>query len=155
MHLQCLFLSFLMRYLEEEINNLKKNNMSNNAKLIKRLINYLIDSLCILILFVLLLRALPFILKMVSFDFVLDVNIILFVVFVFYYIIFEGISGRSLGKYITRTKVVGLNGKRPRFIQILIRTFVRLIFIEVISYLRKRPIGWHDKISNTVVIETT
>ncbi|MBT3209774.1 MAG: hypothetical protein HN704_12690 [Bacteroidetes bacterium] len=119
----------------------------------KRFINFLIDTVSILILFFLSLKALLFILELSNYDFNLDINIILILLYVIYYMVFEGITGRSFGKYLTHTKVVSSNNNRPTFMQIFIRTLVRLIFIEVISFLSKNPNGWHDKLSNTKVIE--
>ena len=71
----------------------------------------------------------------------------------FYYIIFESIYSRTLGKYVTNTIVV--NNKtygKPRTGQIIARTIARIFPFEAFSYLAKRPSGWHDEISNTMVI---
>ena len=70
-----------------------------------------------------------------------------------YYIIFEGINGKTIGKYITKTKVVSINRKKASITRILIRSIIRIFLIEVFSFFSKRPIGWHDSISGTYVIE--
>lgn len=126
--------------------------MNKNPIWTKRLINFLVDTASIIVLFFLLLRILPFVLKNVPFDFSFDVNIVLAFVFIAYYLIFEGVSGRTIGKYLTRTKVVNANGEKPKFTQIFFRTLIRVLFIEVLSYIAKRPNGWHDKVSNTEVV---
>ena len=134
---------------------IKKYNrlvMNKKTTWIKRLINYIVDTASLLLLFFLLLRELPVMLKNIPFDFSFDINIVLAIVFVAYYLIFEGVNGKTIGKYLTRTKVVSINGKKPKFTQIIIRTLVRILFIEVLSYIAKRPNGWHDRVSNTEVI---
>lgn len=75
------------------------------------------------------------------------------IVLIIYYIFFEGFTGRSIGKYFTKTKVVTEQGKKPLFSQIAIRTLCRLIPFEAFSFLGERAIGWHDSISKTRVVE--
>lgn len=76
-----------------------------------------------------------------------------FVINPLYYLFFEGIWGRTLGKWITKTKVVGVNGQKARFSQILGRSFLRWIPFEAFSFLTSNnPVGWHDKFSKTIVV---
>ncbi|MFM7129006.1 MAG: RDD family protein, partial [bacterium] len=44
-----------------------------------------------------------------------------------YYILFEATTGRTPAKYITGTMVVTVDGKKPEFGQIIIRTLCRFI----------------------------
>ena len=70
-----------------------------------------------------------------------------------YYLFFEGIWGRTLGKWITKTKVVRMDGSKPKFVQILGRSFARLIPFEAFSFLiSNNPVGWHDRLSKTLVV---
>ncbi|MGK7391089.1 MAG: RDD family protein [Candidatus Cyclobacteriaceae bacterium M2_1C_046] len=69
-----------------------------------------------------------------------------------YYIFSEYIFQRTLGKMLTKSKVVTLNGDKPTFKQILIRTLSRNIPFEYLSYLITVK-GIHDKLSNTRVIK--
>ena len=69
-----------------------------------------------------------------------------------YFIFFEGIFGKSIGKYITKTKVVTELGEKPSFLTILVRSLCRLIPFDAFSFLSQNPIGWHDSISKTRVI---
>ncbi|HEY4694449.1 MAG TPA: RDD family protein [Candidatus Nanoarchaeia archaeon] len=85
------------------------------------------------------------------FDNVNDVILGLFVAAT-YYIIFESLLARSPAKFITRTKVVNLEGKKPDFGQVLGRTFSRFIPFEIFSFLEANPIGWHDKLPKTMVV---
>lgn len=130
------------------------NNTRDYAIWYKRLINYIVDIVCILLVFYIILRILPYTLKYLPFDFEIDLNIILLVVYLIYFIFLESINGRTVGKYFTNTKVVGANGNKPSFGNIIIRTLVRLTTIDALSFLSERPIGWHDSISKTEVIET-
>ena len=71
----------------------------------------------------------------------------------FYYLFFEGIWGRTLGKWITKTKVVNREGNKPKFTQILGRSFARWIPFEYFSFiLNNNPVGWHDSLSKTLVV---
>ena len=67
----------------------------------------------------------------------------------FYYFIFELTTGQTIGKMITKTKVVDVkSGNNPDFLKILIRTASRLIPIDFISYLFSSK-GIHDILSKT------
>src|SRR5690606_32432233 len=69
-----------------------------------------------------------------------------------YYIIFEGIFNRTLGKMITGTMVRDSRTfAKPSFGQILGRSFSKLIPFDGLSFLSSRPRGWHDSIPNTMV----
>lgn len=76
-----------------------------------------------------------------------------FILLMIYYSIFEGLTGRSLAKYITRTKVVNDRGEKPSFSTILLRTLCRFIPFEPFSFFISDGSGWHDRISNTRVVE--
>jgi ABC-type lipoprotein export system ATPase subunit len=71
-----------------------------------------------------------------------------------YYSIFEGLTGRTIGKYITQTKVVvQRDGTRPSMSNCLLRSLCRFIPFDFISFFFRRPLGWHDSLSNTIVTE--
>lgn len=70
-----------------------------------------------------------------------------------YYLIFEGLFGRTMGKIITGSIVVNENGLKPSFIVICIRTLCRLIPFDALSFLGKSERIWHDSISKTYVVE--
>lgn len=75
-----------------------------------------------------------------------------FLVTCLYYIVFESTSGKTPAKWITRTRVVTIDGSRPSFINIVGRTLCRFIPFDGFSYLFTDGIGWHDTISHTRVI---
>ncbi len=71
-----------------------------------------------------------------------------------YYILLEGMTGRTLGKLITGTKVVNERGEPPSFGQILGRTFSRFIPFEPFSFFGEDGRGWHDSVPGTYVVST-
>lgn len=79
----------------------------------------------------------------------------LFIAFYFiYYLGLEFAFGKTVGKFITKTKVVSSKDlMKPSFIQIFIRTISRIIPFYFISYLMTGK-GMHDHFSNTVLIKS-
>lgn len=67
-----------------------------------------------------------------------------------YYILFEYLLQATPGKLITGTRVIGIDGKRPRFDMIVARSFIRLIPFEPLSFFGVR--GWHDNWTDTWVV---
>lgn len=129
------------------------------ASQLKRLINFIIDSFILLVIY--------FLVSLINFYFNIPNNeiylenilyffyfklLILIAIPIIYYIIFEFFFQKTLAKYITKTRVVNLKNEKPSFKEILIRTFCRLIPMEYISFLFSNQ-GVHDKLSNTVVIK--
>lgn len=74
-------------------------------------------------------------------------------IFSIFYLIFESTTQKTLGKYITQTKVVLENGEKPDVNTIAIRSICRIIPFDPLSYLGKPPRGWHDTISKTYVVD--
>lgn len=68
------------------------------------------------------------------------------------YVLPEALFGRTLGKLVTRTKVVTRTGGKPTFSQVLIRTVVRWVPFEPLSFLWGDNTGWHDDWSKTLVV---
>ncbi len=72
-----------------------------------------------------------------------------------YYIAMEGFFGFTVGKLVTGTRVVTEGGGRPRWGQVVGRTFARLIPFEPFSVLfsnDKERRGWHDSLPKTYVV---
>ncbi len=76
-----------------------------------------------------------------------------YVIFSIYYFFCEFFTGRTLGKLITRTRVVDEEGNKPSFRKILGRTFTRLVPFEAFSFLGKDGRGLHDRWPKTYVIK--
>ena len=114
----------------------------------KRFINFIIDGLV----FIVLMLALQF-----SLDYQLtkyQVKIISTVNYFSYYFISELIFGRTIGKLFTKTKVVSVSNKgHPSIISVFIRSIIRLIPLDIISFLLFKK-GWHDNFSNTTLTST-
>jgi uncharacterized RDD family membrane protein YckC len=72
---------------------------------------------------------------------------------VVYYGLFESLTQRTPGKYITGTKVVLHNGTKPGEGTILLRSLCRQIPLEALSFLGPYGIGLHDIFSKTLVVE--
>jgi len=83
----------------------------------------------------------------------LKFNLLHLAVSIVFYGLFESVTTRTPGKYITGTKVVMRDGTRPNEATIFLRTVCRLIPFEAISFLGRYTIGWHDSLSKTLVVD--
>lgn len=73
------------------------------------------------------------------------------ILMVFYYFGMETLTkGRSIGKFITGTQVVTLEGETPTVNVFLKRSFCRIIPFEAFSFFGEN--GWHDSIPKTAVV---
>jgi uncharacterized RDD family membrane protein YckC len=79
------------------------------------------------------------------------IGILFFLVF---YAVVEGLShGKSLGKLITGTRAVNLDGTPIGFTTAFVRSLIRLIPFEPFSALGSPSTPWHDKWTNTFVVD--
>ena len=76
-----------------------------------------------------------------------------YLILILYYLFFESITSRTIGKYITNTKVFMRDGSKPEADKILKRTLCRLIPFNEFSFLGNDGKGWHDNLSDTVVVD--
>lgn len=116
----------------------------------QRFINYLIDT----IVFMLIVQFLFTLFSVVVGNFA-DAVYTLFNLIAYYilYASFEGSNSKTIGKLLTNTKVVDVNGDKPTTKQILVRTLCRAIPFEPFSiFADNSGIMWHDKISGTRVV---
>jgi len=118
-----------------------------------RFINLVIDTICIYILEVTLMYFYGY------FSVIANLNgsiflifIILVIGYVSYYVFMETKYQKTIGKFITKTKVVTKDGLKPSLNEIIIRTLLRLIPIDYISFLLS-PNGFHDRLSDTTLIK--
>jgi uncharacterized RDD family membrane protein YckC len=71
-----------------------------------------------------------------------------------YFIFTEAVFQRTLAKLITGTLVVNAEGGKPTLMQIVGRSFARYIPFEPFSFfVGDPPVGWHDRLSSTRVID--
>jgi len=150
--------SEIIKQLElEKIENEINEKMASQGK---RFLNYLLDLAFIMIFIFVFYFILGIILALVAPSTLSDMeegNILLqylvsFIVSMIYYTSFEAVTGRSIAKYITKTKVVTEIGEKPNFKIIVIRSLCRFIPLEAFSFLFNDGSGWHDTISRTKVI---
>ncbi|PHR29545.1 MAG: hypothetical protein COA38_11340 [Fluviicola sp.] len=75
-------------------------------------------------------------------------------VFTAYYFILELSINQTLGKMVTKTKVISVKNKRPHFLHILARTILRLASpFDTFSYLTGGDQGIHDILSQTRLVK--
>jgi uncharacterized RDD family membrane protein YckC len=79
-------------------------------------------------------------------------TIIFLVLYIFYYWMTETLFSRSIAKFVTGTIVVRIDGTTPNSMDILRRSFCRLIPFNGLSFLLSSPGGFHDRISDTYVV---
>ncbi len=78
--------------------------------------------------------------------------LISFITFFAYYTLFEGTNGKSLGKFITKTRVVRDDGEPMTYGKAFMRTLCRIVPFEVFSAFFGLKM-WHDSWTNTMVVK--
>ena len=127
----------------------------------ERFANYLIDLIFLLIfsflfgiiLGIVLVIISPSSLSIFEQDNLLINYLLRFIPGMLYYSILEATTGKTIAKFITETKVVNEEGKKPDLGTILLRSLCRFIPFEQFSFLGSDNSGWHDKLSKTRVIK--
>ena len=94
-----------------------------------------------------------FIYKLENVNPFLDRLITSIIIALFYFTTETVLKGRTIAKYVTKTKVVLEDGSKPNAIDYLKRSFSRIIPFEALSFLGPEGRGWHDTISNTYVVD--
>ncbi len=124
--------------------------------------NFIIDRIISTIFAMLFFMALVFIFDIIGyidgvlwFQNISDITdyIISALVVIIYYIIFETLLSKTVGKAITKTTVVLEDGGKPSLSDIIIRSFSRIVPFEAFSFLGEDAYGWHDKWSETYVVK--
>ncbi|GAA4188752.1 RDD family protein [Microbispora amethystogenes] len=80
-----------------------------------------------------------------------DVGAVGLGVFAAEYVLLVGTIGMTLGMRLFGIRVAGLDGGRPRFLGVLIRTFLLCLAVPALIWDRDRR-GLHDRASGTVVV---
>jgi len=80
--------------------------------------------------------------------------VLIFGTFIGYYAFMEIKFQKTVGKFVTKTKVVKMNGEKPENGDIITRTFCRLIPFDRLSFLFVKN-GIHDFLSKTKVVKDT
>jgi len=116
----------------------------NNVNKSLRIVNFAIDLLVITIVASLVCAI---------FDFGFNCDGIGVMVMFLYYLLSEYFAGRTLGKLITRTRVVCAINAKPGFLRVLLRTILRFNPFDGLSYLFGHELGGHDILSKTKLID--
>jgi hypothetical protein len=114
-----------------------------------RLVHFIVDTIAFLVLSIIFGFIIGLFFQITSSIFAYLLFIISFFV---YYIIMEHKLQKTLGKYITKTKVVTKEGQKAELGDIIKRTLFRLIPFDNISYLFTRN-GFHDYLSDTTLVK--
>ena len=119
----------------------------------KRFANFLIDYIIAILLTVVIFVIADFLhLNFVSTG--LISNLFSLFLFALYYIICEGsLKGKTIGKLITKTRAVNIDGSRMDMSTVVKRSFSRVVPFEQFSFFGSEPTGWHDRWSDTMVID--
>jgi uncharacterized RDD family membrane protein YckC len=146
---------------ELHVEDFQDDSLREDASNTKRFLNYLIDRVAIVGIF----AALFFVGGLLEnagvisgvIDFADEIGAVADFVLtalgtVFYYTLMESTFGRSLGKLVTGTKVINLEGKRPKVLTLLGRSFARLVPFEPFSFFGNGG-GWHDRWTDTRVVD--
>jgi uncharacterized RDD family membrane protein YckC len=136
--------------IETDDENSSQNNLATSNQ---RLSNMLLDTLF----FTAFCGILGIVLGLIGIsDYIQNINRHVFslILFLGYYVPQEAFTGRTLGKIVTKTKVICSDGRKLTFGKAVGRTFCRLIPFEWFSFTGnvRGPIGWHDRIPKTIVI---
>ncbi len=141
---------------KEQENKVIRNIASQN----KRLANYLLDSLFIILFSIGFGIFLGIVLSIMapSSLYLLDERSRLmgfffnFIVSMIYFVALEGLTGRTIAKFITKTKVVDSDGNKPSLGVVFMRSLCRFIPFEAFSFFGSDVSGWHDTLSKTTVV---
>jgi uncharacterized RDD family membrane protein YckC len=69
-----------------------------------------------------------------------------------YYVVSERLTGRTIGKLVTGTRVVNDGGARPNFKQVLGRSACRIIPLEALAIFGDEKLCLHDSLARTRVV---
>ena len=135
----------------------------NKASQGERFANFIIDRVVIYILFFLYGTFAVLVYELLNIDFFLNIanklaslsrveDILVTTAVYFLYLFFMEYftKGRTIGKYITGTKVMSTDGTTPTLQDFFIRNISRLVPFDAFSFLGNN--GWHDNWSDTRVI---
>ncbi|WP_046755837.1 RDD family protein [Kordia jejudonensis] len=76
-------------------------------------------------------------------------KVLIWIVTFVYYFVLESLTKQTIGKMITNTKVVMKDGTKPSVIRIFMRSFLRIVPVDALSYLFGKNNGLHDLLSGT------
>ena len=117
-----------------------------------RFVHFIVDFISFFIIYFILTSFVMLVFNIDSNKSILPFWFLMIISFLLNYAFMEHKFQKTVGKFITRTKVVNLNGEKPTLNDIMVRTFCRLIPFDRLSFFFAKN-GFHDGISNTRVIK--
>ena len=134
----------------EQKQTVDSNVVSSGIRFLHYIIDFIIVYLLILVIFIIL----GLFINPTSNNFIGGILTLITVLgtFLGYYAVMEIKFQKTVAKFITKTKVVKINGNIPTVSEIIVRTICRLIPFDGISYLFVKN-GLHDYLSKTKVIK--
>jgi uncharacterized RDD family membrane protein YckC len=137
--------------LDEEVISVSGPDGLNLASPTRRFFTYLID---IVILYVIIIGALVYMMyeNEITEDSTGAINLIFFGLLFLYYAGMEAAFGKTIGKMVTKTRVVDPNGERITLSAAAIRSLCRLVPFEAFSIWSEGNVMWHDRWASTRVI---
>ncbi|TYB72214.1 RDD family protein [Bizionia myxarmorum] len=135
---------------KEQKQKVDSNVVSSGIRFLHYIIDFIIAYLLILVIFIIL----GLFINPTSNNFIGGLLTLITVLGTFfgYYAVMEIKFQKTVAKFITKTKVVKIDGNKPTVSEIIVRTICRLIPFDGISYLFVKN-GLHDYLSKTKVIK--
>jgi uncharacterized RDD family membrane protein YckC len=134
---------------KQKFEKIKDNTVSSKI----RFLNFMIDFSIIFVTYFFIIPNIETLLSLTSQTERAIYRITTFIIFiVLYYMLLEHKYQKTIGKIITKTKVVNLEGEKALIGDIVSRTLCRLIPFDRVSFFFTRN-GFHDVISKTKVIK--
>jgi len=131
----------------------KKQFDEKKVSSMKRFINFIVDTIAFFIVALILSYILDILFSTTDQSLMtLVAYLMLALGFFGYYIFMETKFQKTIGKFITKTKVVTKDGAKPELGDIVRRTFCRLIPFDRVSFLFTQN-GFHDRLSDTTIIK--
>jgi len=141
---------------EQLIDYFEENITYETASKGKRLANYIIDRVAVALIVIgsmLVLLDNETLVEVEDMNRLLDYLITAFFAVIYYSISETLLNGKTLGKYLTGTRAVTVDNERIDFPAALTRSFSRIVPFEAFSFLGDGNTGWHDKWSETKVVD--
>ncbi|HVM89028.1 MAG TPA: RDD family protein [Puia sp.] len=137
--------------MEQQPNLLDEFSNSSNvyATTGQRFVNYLID----LIVFYAIMFVMGMLLGIAGLGHSMGIiYLVVFAVLIIYYTLLEGSKGQTIGKMVTKTKAVTLEGATLSYKNAFLRTLCRFVPFEFVSAFSGGQM-WHDRWTDTMVIQ--
>lgn len=79
--------------------------------------------------------------------------LVMLIIIPVYYLLMEYSLGETMGKIMTKTKVISTDGSKPSFLQCMVRALTAPAYGTIQRIVLKYGIFWHDSIPKTLVVD--